>query len=169
MREVVELNIADFKSDILGLASNPSMFNEVEKRLQNQVEVLEQWANIHEAFIEKLQDDKTFSFMNVLARSESTATIFTALLALNANVNNTAGHAQSVISFSGLGKLDKILNETKTKVLKCMSSLTDYIYDEMTTEEAEMAPMSTKLLVLLPYLIESLTLFAKDPNMSSLL
>jgi len=35
MREVVELNIAAFKADILGLASDPTRFSQVEKRLQN--------------------------------------------------------------------------------------------------------------------------------------
>ena len=60
MQDVVQLNIANFKADILALSNDPSMFNQVEKRLQNQVEVFEQWANIHEALIEKLQDDKTF-------------------------------------------------------------------------------------------------------------
>ena len=133
------------------------------------MEVLEQWANIHDALIEKLQDDKTYQFINVLARSDITATVFTGLIGLHANFNNTAGHAQSIISFSGLGKLDMILNETKTKVLKCISNLTNYIFDEMTVEEAEMAPLSSKLSLLLPHLIDSLAVFAVDPNMSSLL
>jgi len=165
----VELNIAAFKADILALSSNPALFSQIEKRLQEQVDVLEQWASIHEALVEKLHDDKTYQFTNVLVRSETTATIFTALIALNANFGNAAGHAQSVISFSGMGKLDMMLNETKTKVLKCISSLTSYIFDEMSNDEAQMAPLSAKLTLLLPHLIDSLAMVGTDPNMSSLL
>lgn len=74
-----------------------------------------------------------------------------------------------MISFSGLGKLDLLLNQTKTKVLKCVSLLLAHIFEEMSVEEANMAPMSSKLVVLLPHLIESLALFATDRNLNSLI
>lgn len=111
------------------------MFSQVEKRLQNQVEVLKQWADVHESIFEKYQDEKSFSFTNVLAKSDTLASVFTALIALNANHNNVR-HVNSVISFSGLGKLDLILNETKTKVLKSMSMLLNFIFMDMSNEEA---------------------------------
>jgi len=65
---------------------------------------------VHESLIEKYRDEKNFTFTTSFARSESTAAIITALIALNANQNNMNGHHLSVISFSGLGKLDLLLN-----------------------------------------------------------
>jgi hypothetical protein len=168
MRETVELHIAAFKADILWLRSEPAMFSQVEKRLQNQVEVLKQWADVHESIFEKYQDEKSFSFTNVLAKSDTLASVFTALIALNANHNNVR-HANSVISFSGLGKLDLILNETKTKVLKSISMLLNFIFMDMSNEEAQMAPMISKLILLLPHLIDSIALFAMEPNLNNLL
>ena len=111
------------------------MFSQVEKRLQNQIEVLRQWAEVHESICEKCQDENSFEFMNVLAKSDTLASVFTALVALNANHNNPH-HATSIISFSGLGKLDHILNETKTKVFKSIAFLLKYVFEDMSNEEA---------------------------------
>lgn len=119
--------------------------------------------------LEKYRDEKSYTFTTSFARSESTAAVITALIALNANHNNLSGHAQSVISFSGLGKLDLLLNQTKTKVFKCVSLLLSHIFEEMSQEEANNSPMSSKLMVLLPHLIQSLALFATDKNLNELI
>lgn len=166
---MVELNIANFKADITWIRNDPSLFSQVERRVQNQVEVLHQWATVHESLLEKYRDEKSFTFLSSFARSESTAAVITALIALNANHNNLSGQARSVISFSGLGKLDLLLNQTKTKVLKCVSLLLSHVFEELSQEEANNAPMSSKLLVLLPHLIESLALFATDKNLNELI
>jgi hypothetical protein len=110
LREVVELNVANFKADITWIRNDPSLFSQVERRVQNQVEVLHQWATVHESLLEKYRDEKSYTFLNSFARSESTAAVITALIALNANHNNIDGQAHSIISFSGLGKLDLLLN-----------------------------------------------------------
>lgn len=135
MRETVELHVAAFKADILWLRSEPALFAQVEKRLQNQVEVLRQWADVHETLLESFSDDKEVDFLTLLAKSDTLASVFTSLIALNANHNNP-NHASSIISFSGLGKLDLILNETKTKVFKSIVVLLMHIFEEMSTEEA---------------------------------
>jgi hypothetical protein len=130
--------------------------------------VIRQWADVHYSLCESYQDEKSYEFSNILAKSDTLASVFTALIALNANHNNPK-HANSIISFSGLGKLDLILNETKTKVFSSISKLLSYITDDMSNEEAQMAPLTSKLLVLLPHLIDSAAMFAVDPNLNSML
>jgi hypothetical protein len=92
--------------------------------------------------------------------------IFTALIALHANHENMNGQSGSVISFSGFTKLDKILNQIKMKVFSAISVLMTYIFTEMLVEDAAMTPLSTKMVILLPHLIESAKLFATDRNLN---
>lgn len=50
-------------------------------------------------------ESRQYSNFDILIRSESLASVFVALIALTAN-QNSARHQQSIISFSGLQKLD---------------------------------------------------------------
>jgi hypothetical protein len=54
-------------------------------------------------------------------------------------------------------------------VLRCVSFLLAHVFEELSQEEANNAPMSSKLLVLLPHLIESLALFATNKNLNELI
>lgn len=73
-------------------------------RLMSQLEVLHQWAGMFERLIEKFES-RNYDHFDVLIRSDDLASVLVALVALNANQNN-ATHMNSIISFSGLQKLD---------------------------------------------------------------
>jgi len=52
------------------------------------------------------------------------------------------------------------------KVFSAISVLMTYIFTEMLVEDAAMTPLSTKMVILLPHLIESAKLFATDRNLN---
>lgn len=121
---------------------------------------------MHDTLLEHYQNENNHGFFNIFVRSDSMASIFTSLIALHANHENVGGQATSVISFSGFVKLDKILNQLKMKVFSSITIMLKYIFTEMLVEEAAMAPLSTRMLMLLPHLIESAKLFATDSNLN---
>lgn len=77
-------------------------------RLMSQLDVLNAWAAMFTRLIERFES-KSYENFDVLIRSEDLASVNLALIALTANKNN-AHHFNSVISFSGMQKLDQMLN-----------------------------------------------------------
>ena len=120
------------------------------------------------SMLEHYQEQNNHGFFNIFVRSEALTAVFTSLIALHANHDNI-NHQVSIISFSGFQKLDSLLNQTKVKVISCIVILLKYIFVDMIVEEANMAPLTTKLVVLLPHLIESARLFAIDPRLNQML
>ena len=73
-------------------------------RLMSQLEVLHSWASMFARLIERLES-RNYDNFDVLIRSDDLVSTLVALIALTANQNNPT-HTNSVISFSGLQKLD---------------------------------------------------------------
>ncbi len=77
-------------------------------RLMSQLEVLHAWAAMFQKLVEKFESRKYANF-DCLTRSEDMASVMISLIALTANQGSPT-QQHSVISFSGLQKLDQILN-----------------------------------------------------------
>jgi len=93
-------------------------------RLMGQLDVLNAWASMFTRLIERFES-KQYENFDVMIRSEDLASVQLALIALTAN-KNSAHHYASIISFSGLQKLDQMLNQIKNKVLESVNMLLEY-------------------------------------------
>jgi len=80
-------------------------------RLMAQLDVLHAWSSMFARMIGVFESRK-FSNFDVLIRSEDLASVLLAIIALTAN-KASAQHQNSIISFSGLAKLDQQLNLCK--------------------------------------------------------
>ena len=73
-----------------------------------------------------------------------------------------------MISFSGLQKLDELLNNTKGRVLETSSMLLEYGLS-LNDATVECLPIATKFIAVTPHLIDSARLFCTDPELEALL
>lgn len=135
-------------------------------RLMAQLEVLHQWTRMFKALIERFES-KNYAHFNVLMRSEDLARVFIELLALTANQGSARYH-NSLISFSGLQKLDQILNQTKTNVLEAYNMVIEYAL-QMNENVQMTSPIVTKCIAIAPNLIISARTIATDPDLESYL
>jgi len=131
-----------------------------------QLEILHAWAGMFARLIERFESRKYDNF-DVLIRSEDLASVLFALIALTANKSNMH-HLSSVISFSGLQKLDQILNQTKTKVLESVNMLLEYALQLNENVQVQL-PIVNKAISFTPHLIISARSFATYPAMQDLL
>ena len=92
--------------------------------IMTQLEVLHSWAGMFKRIIERFESSNYKNF-NVIIRSDDLATVMTNLLALTVN-QNSALHATSIVSFSGLQKLDQLLNQIKIRVIESQNMLLEY-------------------------------------------
>ena len=74
-------------------------------RLMSQLDVLQAWASMFSRMIEVFES-RNFDNFDTLIRSEDLASVLVAIIALTAN-QGSAQHQNSIISFSGLQKLDQ--------------------------------------------------------------
>ena len=113
LRGAADLQIGRFKQDIQTAQSQGLMVAEdpIGVRLMNQLEVLQAWANMFQSLISTFENKK-YSNFDVLIRSEDLASVFLQIIALTSN-KTSALHQNSVISFSGIAKLDQKLNNVK--------------------------------------------------------
>jgi|FrelakmetLWP11LW_1041352.scaffolds.fasta_scaffold213938_1 hypothetical protein len=74
----------------------------------SQLEVLHAWAGMFARLLERFES-RSYDHFEVIIRSDALASVLVALIALTAN-QTSARHLNSVISFSGLQKLDQLLN-----------------------------------------------------------
>ena len=71
-----------------------------------------------------------------------------------------------MISFSGLEKLDQILNQTKSNVLESYNMLVEYAL-QMNENVQMTSPIVTKCIAISPNLIISACTISTDPNLES--
>ena len=79
-------------------------------------------------------------------RSEDLARVFIELLALTAN-QASHRYSNSLLSFSGLHKLDQILNQTKIKVLESYNMVIEYAL-QMSENLQMTSPIVTKCIAI---------------------
>ena len=80
----------------------------------------------------------------------------------------SARYHNSLISFSGLQKLDQILNQTKTNVLEAYNMVIEYAL-QMNENVQMTSPIVTKCIAIAPNLIISARTIATDPDLESYL
>lgn len=116
-------------------------------RLMSQLEVLHAWAGMFQKLIEKFENRSYVNF-DVFIRSEDLASVMISLIALTAN-QGSALHQHSVISFSGLQKLDSILNQTKGKVIESINMLLEYALQIHESQQTQ-SPIINKMIQCVP-------------------
>ena len=116
--------------------------------------------------IERFESNKYANY-DVLIRSDDLATVFIAVLALTSNEGN-ARHASSMISFTGLEKIDHLLNKTKNRVLEASNLLLEYGLS-LNDATVQCLPIATQFVAILPHLIDSARLICIDPSLEEYL
>lgn len=128
------------------------------------LDVLHQWIGMFHRIIERFES-RNFDHFDILIRSEDLASVCVAILALTAN-QSSAQHQASLISFSGLEKLDQVLNQTKTRVLECLNMLLEYAL-QMNEQVQMNSPIVTKSIAIAHNLIISTRAISTDPALES--
>ena len=134
--------------------------------IMTQLEVLHSWAGMFKRIIERFESSNYKNF-NVIIRSDDLATVMTNLLALTVN-QNSALHATSIVSFSGLQKLDQLLNQIKIRVIESQNMLLEYTL-QLNEAQQTSSPILTKAIAIAPHMVNSACLLCSDPRLEEYL
>lgn len=127
---------------------NPSIV-----RIMTYLDILQQWANIHESILERYESKKFFAF-HLFTQDKGYAVVFTQLIGVIVQVPSQ--DVNSFISITGFEKLDQLLNNIKIKTLECLNSIYNYILNEIPNTTKLESPFLEKGLTLCPYFIRTL-------------
>ncbi len=82
---------------------------------------------------------------------------------------NESAEGQSILSISGIQKLDQQLNLIKTKALEIIRRILEYVFNRLSNEQREFVPFIRKMEGVAPLLIKTAYCFATHPELSTLL
>lgn len=140
--------------------------NPLAQQLLAQLEILHSWASMHHRILERFESSK-YQHFQVIMRSGRLSDVLVALIALTAN-SSDGRHAGSLISFSGLEKLDKLLNQIKVKTFESLNMLLEYI-ELLKEDQQQTSPFHHKMHALIPQLAASACLLATDERLEDCL
>lgn len=122
--------------------------------------------NVHESILERWESKKFFGF-NHFTQNTHYSAIFTQILGII--VQATGQNTQSIISLTGMQKLDHLLNRIKVKALECLNYSYKYLFELVPNSVKAESPFLPRGIQLTPFLVSSLIDIAQRQNIEDLI
>lgn len=107
------------------------------KKVINSLDIILTWSKIHESVLERYQAKKYFGFQSI-AMNESYSRILSSLLVLYIPLSSQS--SRTILSLTGIQRLDNLLNLIKGKVLECLNYIFKYVIDQLITQQKMVCP-----------------------------
>lgn len=124
-----------------------------------QLELITVWMCMHCRVLESLESHDFFGY-TYFSKSNSYSTIVTQVLGLKINDSGS-----TMMSLSGIEKLDQQLNLIKTKTFEFIRQILDYSFNKIETEHRSVVPLTHKISGLAPLMIQTAHQFATSPQL----
>lgn len=139
--------------------------NPIADSMTAHLKVLQAWVAMHKRLLDSDDQEVVLLFLR-FSRSEVYSNQMTFLLSLSAL--DTPEHTQSIISFTGLQKLDQMINQIKTDNIICLNRILQFVYQKVSAAQRKSVPFIPKMVQFAQPLVQSLVLVTKKAELEAL-
>ena len=105
------------------IADSPQVQNTL-----SHLDVLQEWVNIHVNILERWESKRYFGY-SMMCKSESFANTISRIVTITLQIGGSTN--VSLISLSGLQKLDNLMNKVKVRSLEFLNYIFRYLFEKV--------------------------------------
>lgn len=129
------------------------------------LDLVMEWNLVHVNILERWESKKYFGYA-LLSQSREYAQMFARILTITLPIGQ---QGISLLSFSGVEKLDNLLNKVKMRGLECLNQVFRYIFEKVPNSVKVVSPFLEKALEFCPFLVHNVLLAAQRPDIEHVL